>query len=279
MVVCGPTAAGKSSLADALASALSERWGDRVPTLVVDSMQVYREIPETTNQHRARPAELVGIASVEEEWTVARHKERVEGLIAGIGEDLPFVLDAGTGMYLNAIVLGIPLAPKVPASVRERALRASEGADNVRRAAREEELRLSGAPERGSVWSGRPMYGASFVYLKPPRDSLDLRISERSARIVRDGAEEGRSLLGLEPNDSVRRAVGPREMMMLASGEISAEEAETRIAARTRRLARRQMRWFDKLMRSLPEGTAKAVVERHDDPEVEHIIHDIIRSW
>ena len=250
-----------------------------MPTLVVDSMQVYREIPKTTNQRRARPAELVGIASVEEEWTVAHHKERAEELIAGIGEDLPFVVDAGTGMYLNAIMLGIPLAPKVSAPVRERALRTSEGADNVRRAARTEELRLSGAPQRGSVWSGRPMYGASFIYLKPPRDFLDLGIAQRSARITRDGADEGRSLLGLEPNDSVRRAVGPKEMMMLAPGEISAEEAETRIAARTRRLARRQMRWFDKLMKTLPDDTAKAVVERHDDPGVEHIMHDIIRSW
>ena len=279
IVVCGPTAAGKSSLADNLAAALSERWGRWVPTLVVDSMQVYGEIPETTNQRRARPAELVGIASVEEEWTVARHKERAEGLIAALGEDLPFVLDAGTGMYLNAILLDIPLAPKVSAHVREEAQKASQAAENVRRVSRAEELRLTGAPERGSVWSGRPRYGASFVYLKPPRHSLDSRIAERSARIARDGAEEGRALLGLDPNPSVRQAVGPKEMMLLASGELSPGEAETRIAARTRRLARRQMRWFDKLMRTLPEDTQKAVVERHDDPGVKHIMHDIMDSW
>ena len=279
VVVCGPTAAGKSSLADVLAASLSERWGAWVPTLVVDSMQVYKEIPETTNQGRERHAELVGIASVEKEWSVALHKERAEGLITALGEDLPFVLDAGTGMYLNAIVLGIPLAPRVSTPFREQAQRASQGAENARRAARAEELRLMGAPERGSVWSGRPLYGASFVYLRPPRCSLDLRIAERSARIAREGADEGRALLELDPNASVRRAVGPKEMMMLASGEISVGEAETRIAARSRRLARRQMRWFDKLIRTLPDDTQKAVVERRDDPEVEHTMHDIIGSW
>ncbi|PLS85941.1 MAG: hypothetical protein CYG60_09890 [Actinobacteria bacterium] len=279
LVVCGPTAAGKSFLADGLASALSEARGDWVPTLVVDSMQVYREIPETTNQRRERPAELVGISSVEDEWTVALHKERAEGLIADLAEGLPFVLDAGTGMYLNAIVLGIPLAPKVPPPVREEAEKTSRGAANPRRSARAEELRLTGATERSSVWSGQPLYGSSFVYLRPPRDSLDLRIAERSASIARRGVEEGRALLKLGPNPSVRRAVGPREMMLLAAGEISAGEAEERIAARTRRLARRQMRWFDKLMRTLPERTDKKIVEGHEGAKLKHIMHDIIGSW
>ncbi len=279
LVVCGPTAAGKSQLADGLAEALSDAWGGWAPTLVVDSMQVYEEIPVTTNQGRDRPAELVGISSVEEDWTVAQHKDRAESLIAGLEEGSPFVLDAGTGMYLNAIVLGIPLAPKVSLSIREEARTASSSAVNQRRAAREEELKIEGAPERGSVWAGWPMYGASFVYLRPPRDRLDLRIAERSASIKRDGEEEGRTLLALDPNPSVRHAIGPKEMMMVASGAIPAVEAQEHLAARTRRLARRQMRWFDKLMRTLPDTIQKIVVETEDDPRIEHVMHDIMSSW
>lgn len=279
LVVCGPTAAGKSSLADALAEALSEARGESVTTLVVDSMQVYEEIPKTTNQERERPAELVGIVPVSEEWTVARHKKSAEGLISSLGEGEPFVLDAGTGMYLNAIILGIPLAPRVAVETREKALRAALDAENPRRTAREEELRMEGAAERGSVWSGTPMYDASFVYIRPARASLDLRIGQRSSRIAREGTEEGRALLRLEPNPSVRQAVGPKEMMMLASDEITRNEAEERIAARTRRLARRQMRWFDKLMRTLPDTTKRTVIETREDPRIKHIIHDIMCSW
>lgn len=249
-----------------------------MPTLVVDSMQVYEEIPETTNQRRERSAELVGIASVEEEWTVARHKDGAERLISGLADGSPFVLDAGTGMYLNATVLDIPLAPKVSASTREEAQRISEGAENPRRTAREEELRLEGLPERGSVWAGRPLYGASFVYVRPQRHSLDLRIAERSARILHRGGEEGRLLLELNPNASVRQAVGPKEMMMLASGKGSAEEAQERIAARTRRLARRQMRWFDKLVRTLPETTHSIVAEGPEDPRIKQLMHDMMCS-
>ena len=86
---------------------------------MVDSMQVYREIPAITNQARRRPAELVGVVSVTEEWTVARHRERAEEIIEG--SDTPFVLDAGTGMYFNAIILGVPLAQKVETRTRRMA--------------------------------------------------------------------------------------------------------------------------------------------------------------
>ena len=279
-MVCGPTAAGKSSLSDDLAEGLSGgSWGAPVKTIVVDSMQVYEQIPETTNQGRERPAELVGMVSVEDEWTVALHKERAEGLIRGLDDGAPFVLDAGTGMYLNAIILGIPLAPKAHTSAREEAMRVSQGSDNPRRAARAEELRIIGAPERGSVWAGSPVHDASFVYLRPGRQELDLRIARRSGRITREGLHEGEALLGLNPNPSVRQAVGPKEMMMFASGETSRVDAQQRIEARTRRLARRQMRWFDKLMRTLPQTTPKAVVETAEDPAVSHIMHDIMRSW
>src|ERR687890_2526718 len=118
LVVCGPTAGGKSELSDVLADGLTESAGHHVPTLIVDSMQVYRELPVITNQARRRPAELAGIASVTEEWTVARHKALAEEIIAS--ED-SFLLDAGTGMYLNAILLDFPLAPRVSPSLRQQA--------------------------------------------------------------------------------------------------------------------------------------------------------------
>ena len=286
LVVCGPTAAGKSDLADGFAEGLSRSLGARVPTLVMDSMQVYKEIPRITNQSRLRPAELVGIVSVTEEWTVARHKQRVEELV----EDLrvPFVLDAGTGMYLNAIVLDVPLAPKAPDEVRTEAQRLAVGASNPRRAARTAELALMGAPQRSSIWAGETRYETALVYLRPPRDILDLNIARRSAGIVRDGAHEARELLrlraeGLAPNPSVSEAVGVKEMMLLAAGELTAGEAEDRINARTRRLARRQIRWFDKLAGVLAEALQPEHLLVVEDPaEAErrfadwHIMHDII---
>lgn len=286
-MVCGPTAAGKSDLADRLAEMVSEGHGAWATTVAVDSMQVYREIPAITNQARRRPAELVGIVPVAEGWSVARHKKCAEALVNAL--DVPFVLDAGTGMYLNALVLDVPLAPAAPPQLRAEAQSLASGAENPRRAARAAELELMGAPERGSIWSGRLRYDAAFVYLRPPRAVLDASIAARSDGILRKGVPEAEELLrltddGHPPNPSVREAVGVKETMLLASGRIPREEARARINARTRRLARRQMRWFDKLARTLQTrhqgGDRVLVAEGAADAQrragLWHTMHDII---
>jgi tRNA dimethylallyltransferase len=254
-----------------------------VKTLVVDSMQVYKEIPTITNQARRRPAVLVGVISVTEEWTVAEHRRRVDELTSGSGA--PFVLDAGTGMYLNAVLLDIPLAGKVPESIRRKANELAEGAENPRRAARENELRLVGAPERGSIWEGPLRYGATLLYLRPPREVLDRKIELRSRKIAREGAAEAEKIremqrAGLRINPSVLDSIGVRELLQHVSGGIPLDTAEERINARTRRLTRRQIRWFDKLARSLQDSPARVlIIEDPADPNLVHTMHDIMGSW
>jgi tRNA dimethylallyltransferase len=235
-----------------------------VPTLVVDAMQVYREIPTITNQARRRPAELVGIASVTEEWTVARHKAHVEEIIGGI--DTPFVLDAGTGMYLNAIILDVPLAPKVDAKTRQLAQGITLGEPNPRRAARAKELELAGAPARGSIWDGELRYDTAMIYLRPDRKTLDAAIAKRSKIIVSRGLDEAARIKEMEEagagiNPSVADSIGLRELTEHLHGDITLEEAQARITARTRKLARRQMRWFDKLTRTLQGQSFIEIVE------------------
>lgn len=259
--------------------------GSWVTTILVDSMQVYREIPRIANQARERPAELVGVASVTEEWTVARHKMSAETITGSLPEELPFVLDAGTGMYLNAIVLDVSLAPKVPREVRAEAEKLAAAAENPRREARRLELELSGTSERGSIWGGSPRYDLTLAYLRPPRQDLDCNILARSSKIVRDGVEEAKRLeeSGIVPNPSVRGAIGVKEMLLHNAGDLSAEQAEEAIATRTRRLARRQIRWFDKLSRTLQthrpanETPARVVVlENPDQNKAMNSMHDIM---
>lgn len=281
--MCGPTAAGKSTLADTLAGYISESFGEWATTILVDSAQVYREIPVITNQARTRPAELAGVVSVAEEWTVARHKQAAERIIGALPDRVPFVLDAGSGMYLNAIVLDVPLAPKVPARVRAEAERLAAGSENPRREARRLELGLMGDPRRGSIWDAPPRYDATFLYLRPERQELDQSIKVRSSRIVRggQGAEEARHLLesGIQPNPSVREAVGVKEMLLHASGELPADQAEEQISTRTRRLARRQIRWFDKLARNLPPETPLFILgspHLTHTPDLRLLLHGIL---
>jgi tRNA dimethylallyltransferase len=147
------------------------------------------------------------------------------------------------------------------------------------------ELELAGTSERGSIWDARPRYDLAFVYLRPPRQELDRNILTRSSKIVRDGAEEADLLVetDLVPNPSVRGAIGVNEMLLHNLGDLSAEEAEEAIATRTRRLARRQLRWFDKLARTLEshrhayDNSAQVLVlDNPDQNSALHLMHDII---
>ena len=280
LVVCGPTAGGKSELSDTLAGRLTEAVGYCVPTLVVDSMQVYREIPVITNQARRRPAELVGIVSVTDEWSVADHRARAEE-ITGSAARTHFVLDAGTGMYLNALLLDFPLAPRVSPEIRKLAQAEAADEQNPRRAARTRELILSGARERGSIWEGELRHETSIVYLRPDRSQVDAAIAERSRKIARDGQREAgliREMIedGVKISPQVMDSVGVRELLQYLSGTLTLEQAEERIATRTRRFARRQMRWFDTLIRTL-EGRTRVTVlkDRHQASKL-HNMHDII---
>jgi tRNA dimethylallyltransferase len=241
-------------------------------------MQVYREVPVITNQARGRPAELVGIVSVTEEWTVARHKALAEEIIAS---ESRFVLDAGTGMYLNAILLDIPLAPKVSTELRCQAQAAAKGESNPRRAARAKELELAGAAGRGSIWEGDLRYDTAIVYLRPDRHAVDAAIDERSRRITMIGLEEAGRLremaaAGTRISPQVMDSVGVRELFGHLSGMLSLQQAQDLISTRTRQLARRQMRWFDKLARTL-EGRASITVVQSTDHQADlHNMHDIL---
>jgi tRNA dimethylallyltransferase len=241
-------------------------------------MQVYRELPVITNQARRRPAELVGIVSVTEEWTVARHKALAEEIIAS---ETRFVLDAGTGMYLNAILLDISLAPKVSTELRRQAQEAAEVEPNHRRAARAKELELAGAAGRGSIWEGDLRYDTAIVYLRPERHAVDAAIDERSRRITLNGLEEVERLkemaaAGMRISPQVMDSVGVREVYGHLSGALSLQQAQDLVSTRTRRLARRQMRWFDKLARTL-EGRARIIVMESTNQQQDlHNMHDII---
>lgn len=280
LVVCGPTAVGKSELSDTLADRLTDYLGHYAPTLVVDSMQVYRELPVITNQARRRPAELVGIVSVTDEWSVARHRAGAEE-ITGTALTTHFVLDAGTGMYLNALLLDFPLAPRVAPELRDLAQSEAAEEKNPRRAARARELQLAGAGARGSIWEGGLLYDTAIVYLRPDRPGIDAAIAKRSRKIARDGQQEAELLTemaksGARISPQVMDSVGVRELSQFLSGTLTLEEAEERISTRTRRFARRQMRWFDKLIRTL-QGRARIIVlqDVHQAASL-HTMHDII---
>jgi tRNA dimethylallyltransferase len=207
--IFGPTASGKSDVAEALA--------DRIPAELVsaDAMQVYRGLPILTNQP-ARPTRLVGIWDLDHEASVAEYQELAQAAIDEILESgRTAIVVGGTGLYLRAALAGLELPPPPGPGVRERldelydrlgaerahgalaerdpAAAARVHPNDRRRVVRALELAEAGAslaPRDDTLWSGGYRHPTIVVGLDVPRDVLAQRIEQRTKGMVARGVEE-----------------------------------------------------------------------------------------
>src|ERR1039457_462797 len=119
IVLCGPTASGKT----ALALALAERFSGEIVSC--DSVAVYRGMEigaaKPTPDERARaPHPLIDILTPDHPPTPGDHSRPAREPIAGITQrgHLPIVA-GGTGLYLRALLDGLFPAPAIPETLRE----------------------------------------------------------------------------------------------------------------------------------------------------------------
>ena len=114
LAIFGPTASGKSDVAEILA--------DELGTEVVsaDALQVYRDLPILTNQP-SRPTRLVGIRDLGHEMAVGEYAELAwESIDELVREHGVAVVAGGTGLYLRAALVDLTLPPAPAPGVRER---------------------------------------------------------------------------------------------------------------------------------------------------------------
>jgi len=273
LVICGPTASGKTALAVELAR--------RFPIEVVsaDSRQVYRGLDigtakATAAERRQVPHHLLDLVAPDGKFSVADFASLAHGAIAAIHDRgrLPVLL-GGTGLYLRAVTEGLVDAPTGDPALRAELLEREgrEGPGTLFRLLREvdpplarrippgdvtrtvralEVYRLSGRRlsdfQREHAFAERP-YRTLKLGLAPSREELYRRIDRRVEGMLEQGlAAEVRGLLerGLNPGCKSLRTIGYREMICHLRGEIPLAEATTLIQRNSRHYAKRQLTWF-----------------------------------
>ncbi len=279
----GPTASGKSDVAEALA--------ERIPAEVVsaDAMQVYRGLPILTNQSDF-PTHLVAVWPLDREGSVAEYQRLAHGAIDGIlARGKTPIVAGGTGLYLRAALSDLAVPPPPPPGVRERydALYERLGAERAhallgerdpraaaaihpndrRRVVRALELRESGSSLRRDddrLWSPDTRHPTLVVGLDVPRDELARRIAERTRRMFERGVEEEvRRALGGRVSATARTIHGLREV-----AELPREQAIAELVLRTRRYAAYQRKW----MRRIP-----GIVTVRADRPAGHVADEILQ--
>jgi len=258
----GPTASGKSAVAEELRS--------RIPLEVVsaDSMQVYQGLPLLTAQPAA-PTHLVGIWPLDHESSVAEYAELAHEAIDGaIAADRTPLIVGGTGLYLRAALaeLDLPEAPEPGARARWERLYDERGAHGAhalltakdpraarvvhpndrRRIVRALELAEVGAslqPRGSRLWSEETRHPTLLLGLEVPVAVLERRIEERAREMIAAGVEEEvRNALAGPVSQTARQAIGLSELADLPSGEALAA-----LVQRTRRFASYQRKWMRRI--------------------------------
>ena len=275
VAILGPTAAGKTPLAVALAKKL----GGEV--LACDSTQVYRGFDigtakPTAEERGGVPHHLLDLVEPTFPFTAGEYRARATAVLEDLGQrDRLAILTVGTGLYLRALLEGLADAPARSQELRAR-LEAGANAHSLqylhrvlRRLDPEAALRI-GSRDRPKMIraievclltgrsitevhrSGRtPLEGYHPVKigLQPPRVALYERIERRTREMLDRGwLDEVARLVkdGVPANSKPFDFIGYSELRSHLEGTVTLAAASKAITQATRRYAKRQMTWFRK---------------------------------
>lgn len=275
LIICGPTASGKTRLAIALSQSLP------IEVVSADSRQIYRMMDigtakATADEQAAVPHHLIDIVNPDEAFSAADFMQRARAVIAKIHQrgKLPVVV-GGTGLYLTALTQGLIDAPGENPDLRKELVllekMEGEGAlhrrlqqvdpemalrlkprDHCRLIRALEVYELTGEPlsllQRRHAFA-ESIYSTVSFGLTLDRQHLYRRIDERATMMFSSGLiEETQELLrrGFLPGAKAMQTIGYRESVRYLHGEIPLDVAVAQTQQETRRYAKRQFTWFRK---------------------------------
>lgn len=261
IVICGPTASGKTGLSLALAQ--------RLNTLILsaDSRQIYREFdigtakptPEELSQV---PHHLIDICEPTETLTLADYQTRAQAVIAPCST-VPLLV-GGTGLYVKAIARGLKI-PRVPPHPELRESLSQLGQphcyallqqvdpaatakihpnDATRTLRALEVFYVTGVPISAQQGEEPPPYPVLYIGLDT--EVLRDRITQRTHAMVEQGfvAEVARLQAKYGAELPLLKTLGYAEMQRHLAGEWDLEEAIAQTITHTRQFAKRQRTWF-----------------------------------
>jgi len=273
VIITGPTATGKTSLAIELAKQYNAE------IVSADSRQVYRYLDigtakPTLAQQTAIPHHLIDVVNPDEQFDGARFRTLALATIEDILQRRKRILVVGgTGLYLRALTRGLFTGPGADLALRRQLQEqeSSEGKGFLYRRLREidpdaanrlhpnDTVRLVRALEVFLI-TGKPMsdwqrehgfrerpFVTLTIGLVCERNSLHERIAARCQQMLHDGlVDEVRRVwdMGYGPELPVMQTIGYAQVKALLQGKCNEEEALAQMITETKRLAKRQLTWF-----------------------------------
>ena len=270
VLIAGPTASGKSSLAMELAARDGRVIVNADALQVYDTWRVLTARP-TLADEAALPHALYGHVARTQPYSVGHWLRDVAALL-----DQPLVIVGGTGLNFTALTRGLAVVPEVPPEVRTEAdfrhagdgiagLLAELDPETAARIDPQNGARVQRAWEvqratgRGlASWQDEtppplmPLPEVEAIVLTPDPDWQNQRIDRRFAAMIAGGAlEEARANLpGWTPSLPSSRAIGGPELIAHLRGGLTLFEATEAATLASRQYAKRQRTWFRSNMKT-----------------------------
>ncbi len=275
ILIAGPTASGKSSLALELAEQLGQSF-----IVNADSMQVYdgwsllTARPSTYEEEQV-PHRLYGHIDPMDAYSVGAWIRDIYGILKEAREkELRPIIVGGTGLYFTSLVRGLSMIPEIPEEVRARAEeklsqlgRSAFHAELLRRDPKAEGVDPLNPRRLVRAWEVHAHTGKSLtewaaqtpppllplgqtkasIVLEADPDWLRERIEQRFDEMIEYGAiEEATAMIerGIPEGMPSLKALGGPALMAYVQGMVPLEDAIESAKAATRRYAKRQRTWF-----------------------------------
>jgi len=271
IVILGPTAIGKTSIAIQLAKAF------KAEILSADSRQFYEELnigvaAPSEEELKAVKHHFVGHLKLTDYYNVSKYENDVLDLLTDYFKNNKYaILVGGSGLYIDAVCIGIDELPDPDEQLRERlkADHKEKGIEYLRSKLLEldpeyyQKVDLNN-PNRilralevcyttGKTYTSQRNEQAKErdfsiikIGLNRPREELFKIIEKRVDKMIEIGlVEEVKSLMAYHELNSLN-TVGYKEIFKYLNGEWSLDKAIEKIKTNTRRYAKRQLTWFKK---------------------------------
>ena len=276
IVICGPTASGKTTLSIQLAQKIN---GEIISS---DSMQIYKDM----NIGTAKPDQqemqgikhyLLDFVEPNQRYSVADYKKDAENAIEDILQKgkVPIIV-GGTGLYVDSLIYGIEypniefdenyrkeLERRVEKEGLEKLYEKAKKIDPqaMKKISRNDQKRIlrvleiynaTGKTKTEQEEISRKnevKYDYNVFAINIERTILYERINKRVDMMIEQGLiEEVRKLIEKYPEfPTAMQAIGYKEIVQYFDGKITKEEAIEKIKQETRRYAKRQITWFKRI--------------------------------
>ncbi len=292
ILIAGPTASGKSSLAMALAGKFNGVIINTDALQVYDKWHVLSARPSKSDE-AAVPHRLYGHVAMDHHYSVGGWLNDVRKTLQDT--DLMPIFTGGTGLYFAALTKGLADIPAIPAGIRDKGneIRDTIGKDwfadvlikndpetyhaidqqNPARLQRAWEV-LETTGKGLQYWKSTtplplvPLEETLSICLNWQVNSLNTRIDQRFDQMMEMGAvDEVRAVKNgyWHPALPSSRALGAAEILDAIDGKITMQDAVTKAKLLTRQFAKRQRTWFRSKM---PDWQQIAMHDRISTKEI-----------